>query len=277
MACATARSLREGGSFKDSKSFLQALCSRRSEELGTGLVDLLLADCVRLASQFPPPQHLYSHQQGSFLDLVLDDVDREAKAQALRQPHPVPAGYLAELQVPQPAFCMNGVQWHDVGMVQYSQLRQLYAQQQIVLYAPEVASYAYYATCVASGSLSWGNHLRMVTFRHELGSVVATRCAFCDNVVTASHFQETCRYSQLWCAVLFTQMASDLRRIVPAWSVSLPTYWVVLVQWGGTYLGITTESALVCPVPHVSWMTLSLTGRMLPASEKAMIRHGATP
>ena len=130
VACATARSLREGGIFTDSKSFIQALCSRRPEELGTGLVDLLLADCVRLAGHFPPPQHLYSHQQGTFLDLVLDDVDREAKAQVLRQPHPVPTGYLATLQVPQLAFCRNGVQWHDAGTVQYRQLRQLYARQQ---------------------------------------------------------------------------------------------------------------------------------------------------
>ena len=243
VACATARSLREGGSFIDSKSYIQTLCSRRPEELGTGLVDLLLADCVRLAGQFPPPQHLYSHQHGTFLDLVLDDVDREAKAQALRQPHTVPAGYLAGLQVPQPAFCKNGVQKHDTGTVQYHQLHQLYAKQQEVLYASEVVSYAYYATCVASGSLSWGDHLRMVTFRHELGSAVATRCVFCDNVVTASHFQETCRYSQLWSAVLYTQMASDLCRIVPAWSVSLPTCWGVLAQWGGTYLGNTTEPA----------------------------------
>ena len=80
-------------------------CSRRPEELGTNL-----CNCVRLAGQFPPPQHLYSHRRGTFLDLVLDDVDREAKAQALRQPHPVPAGYLAGLQVPQPAFCRFGVQ-----------------------------------------------------------------------------------------------------------------------------------------------------------------------
>ena len=117
----------------------------------------------------------------------------------------------------------------------------------------------------------------MVTFRQQLGSAVATRCAFCDNLVTASHFQETCQCSQLWYAVLHAPMAPDLRRIVLAWSVSLPTCWGVLVRWGGAYLGITTQSAPVCPVPHVSWMTLSLTGRVLPASEKAMIRHGATP
>ena len=233
MACATARSLREGGIFIDSRSYIQALCSRRPEELGTGLVDLLLADCIRLAGQFPPPQHLYSHQQGTFLDSVLDDVDREAKAQALRQPHPVPAGYVAGLQVPQPAFCTNGVQWHDANTVQYRQLRRLYAKQQDVIYAPEVASYAYYATCVVSGSLSWGDHLRMVTFRHELGAAITTRCAFCDTVLTASHFQENYRYSQLWSAVLYTQIASDLRRIIPEWSVSLPTCWGVLIQCGG--------------------------------------------
>ena len=161
--------------------------------------------------------------------------------------------------------------------MQYHQLRQLYTKQQDVLYAPEVASYPYYATCVEPGSLSWGDQLRMVTFRHELGAAVATRCAFCDTVLTASHFQENCRYSQRWFAVLYTQMASHLRRIIPEWSVSRPTCWGVLVQWGGTYLGITTESAPVCPLPRVAWMTLSLTGRILPASEKAMIRHGAKP
>ena len=72
-------------------------------------------------------------------------------------------------------------------------------------------------------------------------------------------------------------MTYNLRRIVPEWSVSLPTYWGVLIQWGGTYLGITVESASSCPVPHVSWVNLSLFGHMLPASEKAMVRHGATP
>ena len=146
VACATAQCLREGGSFMHSKSFILALRSRRPEELGTGLVDLLLANCIEHATHFPPPQHLYSHQEGIFLDLVLDDVDREAKAQALQQPHPMPAGYLVVPQTPQPAFCRDGVQWHDVSTIQSRQLRRLYATQQEVEYAPEVASYAYYAT-----------------------------------------------------------------------------------------------------------------------------------
>ena len=117
----------------------------------------------------------------------------------------------------------------------------------------------------------------MVTFRQGLGTAVAVRCAICDGAVTASHFQGGCPYSELWSSILFTQMSSDLRRIVPEWVVSLPTYWGVLLQWGGTYLGITTESAPTCPVLHVSWITLSLTSRVLPALEKAMERHGATP
>ena len=62
------------------KSFIMALHSRRPDELGTGLVDLLLTDCIDQAASFPPPQHLYSHREGTFLDLVLDDVDNAAKA-----------------------------------------------------------------------------------------------------------------------------------------------------------------------------------------------------
>ena len=237
----------------------------------------MLSDFIKLASQFPPPQHLYLHQQGTFPHSVLDDVHHAAKAQALRQPRPVPAGYIAGLQDPQPAFSRDGVQWHNASTVQYCQLCRLYAQQQDVEYAPEAVSFAYYAICVMSGSLSWGDHLRMVTFRHGRSTATLTRCAFCDTVLTATHFQEDCRYSRLWCAVLYTQMAFDLRRIIPEWLVSLSTCWGVLVQWGGMYLGITTENAAVCPVPHVSWITLSLTGRVLPASEKAMVQHGATP
>ena len=61
VACATARSLPEGLNFTDSKSFIMALHSRRPSELGTGLVDLLLADYIDQATPFPPPQHLYSH------------------------------------------------------------------------------------------------------------------------------------------------------------------------------------------------------------------------
>ena len=61
VACATARSLREGGNFTDSKSFIMALGSRRPNEVGTRLVDLLLADRIDQATPFPPPKHPYSH------------------------------------------------------------------------------------------------------------------------------------------------------------------------------------------------------------------------
>ena len=68
----------------------------------------------------------------------------------------MPAGYLAVLQTPQPAFCSDAVQWHDVSIVQSRPLCRLYATQQEVKYAPEVASYTYCVTCVVFGSLSWG-------------------------------------------------------------------------------------------------------------------------
>ena len=84
VSCATARSLKEGGNFTNFKSFIMALRSRRPGDLGTGLVDLLLADCVCQVEFFPPPQHLYSNQEGTFLDAVLDAVDSTAKTQALQ-------------------------------------------------------------------------------------------------------------------------------------------------------------------------------------------------
>ena len=74
--------------------------------------------------------------------------------------------------------------------------------------------------------------------------------------------QDDCQYSGLWAAILYPQMSYDLCRIVPEWSVSLPTYWGVLIQWGGAYLGFTVRPASSCPMPHVSYVTLSLSGRM---------------
>ena len=83
ISCATVRSLREGGNLTDSKSFITVICSRRPDDLGMGLVDVLLAVCVCLAECLPPPQHWYSHEDCTFLDTPLYQVDGEAKTQAL--------------------------------------------------------------------------------------------------------------------------------------------------------------------------------------------------
>ena len=61
VSCAVVCSLREGGNFTTSKTFIMALRSRRPDNLGTGLVDLPLAACVRMSERFSPPQRLYSH------------------------------------------------------------------------------------------------------------------------------------------------------------------------------------------------------------------------
>ena len=78
-----------------------------------GPVDLLLIDYLCMSAKFPTPRHLYSHQEGTFLDEVLDDADSTAKVQALQQSHPMPVGYIEGLQPPQPGFWRDGVQRHD--------------------------------------------------------------------------------------------------------------------------------------------------------------------
>ena len=135
----------------------------------------------------------------------------------------MPVGYVAGLQPPQPGFSRDRVRWHDAGTVQHRRLRQLYAAQEDVEYAPEVASYAYYASSVVLGSLSWGEHLRMVSFSQGWDPADLVQCAFCGSIVTAAHFQDNRQYSGLWATILYTQMSYHLRRIIPEWSVSLPT------------------------------------------------------
>ena len=98
IACVTTRSLREGGDFIASRPFIIAVHRPPPSELGMWLVDLLLAECIDHAAPFGPPHHLYSRQEGTFPDLVLDEVDGAATAQALQQPYPIPVGYIADLR-----------------------------------------------------------------------------------------------------------------------------------------------------------------------------------
>ena len=86
--------------------------------------------------------------------------------------------------------------------------------------------------CKPSLPPSWGEHLRMVSFRHGLDASAPVTRALCDCRITTAHFQEDCQYGVSWAAVLYTQLTSNVRRIVPEWGVSLPTFGGVLVQWG---------------------------------------------
>ena len=101
--------------------FIMALHSRRPDDLGTGLVDLLLANCVRGQSVFPRSNIctlIKTIKIGTLLDAVLDAIDGAAKTQALQQPHPMLLGYVEGLQPSQPGFSKDGLQWHDASMAQ---------------------------------------------------------------------------------------------------------------------------------------------------------------
>ena len=63
--------------------------------------------------------------------------------------------------------------------------------------------------------------------------------------------------------------------MVVEWSVLLPTYWGILVQWGGKYFGPTVGGVSECPIHDVPCVTLPLYGCVPPALVHAMVRHGA--
>ena len=75
----------------------------------------------------------------------------------------------------------------------------------------------------------------LVSFRHGSDASTPVACSFCDCTITAAHFWEDCQDGDMWAAVLYTRLASALRRIAQEWGVSLPTFWGVLIQWGGAY------------------------------------------
>ena len=117
-----------------------------------------------------------------------------------------------------------------------------------------------------------------MSFRHGLDSTISVHCAFCGCKVTATHLEDDCQYNGLWATTLYAVVLQSAPHIniILDWGVSLPTCGGVFIPWGGAYLGFTVDSASLCPVQHVSWITLLFSGRMLPTSEKAMVRLGAT-
>ena len=110
----------------------------------------------------------------------------------------------------------------------------------------------------------------MMCYRHSLDTPSLATCAFYGCKVMAAHFQDDCQYSSPWKTILYPQLASDLRRFVLEWGVSLPNYWGVLIQWGGAYLGLTVGAVSACSLQALSWVTLSLCGRMLSASKTTL-------
>ena len=77
-----------------------------------GLPGALIRDCRRMAAEScaPPPSHLYSHMQGTFLDEILDAVDAAAKRAAKASVHRV--GWIRGLQPPSVCFVREGTQIH---------------------------------------------------------------------------------------------------------------------------------------------------------------------
>ena len=76
--------------FTVSKSYVEALVTRRPASQKRGLEGDLLHQCQQMVTDFKRPSHIYSHQQGTFLDKVLDDVDSAAKRTTEMQPSPMP-------------------------------------------------------------------------------------------------------------------------------------------------------------------------------------------
>ena len=82
--------------FHDCNSYIRAVES--DNEPTNPLVRALLQACRDLLQRLTPPRHLGSHQTGTFLDTVLDQVDIAAKKVAKRQQPAV--GWIANLQPP---------------------------------------------------------------------------------------------------------------------------------------------------------------------------------
>ena len=106
--------------FHDCNSYITAVES--DNEPSNPLVRAIIHACRDLLQRMSPPQHLRSHQTGTFLDAVLDQVDSAAKKVAQRQQPAV--GWIAHLQPPQVAFLFAGTQIQDLSFLVRKKVRE---------------------------------------------------------------------------------------------------------------------------------------------------------
>ena len=105
-----------------SQSYISALKSQFEQT--TSILRDLINDCRKLASQFQPPTHLFSHKKGTYLDDVLDTVDGCAKDTAPIQEAQI--GWIHPLQKAQPVFTFQSRQVHDLDRIILQGLHKLY-------------------------------------------------------------------------------------------------------------------------------------------------------
>ena len=153
-------------SFHDSKGYIDAVQSRNHRS--SPLSDDLLRACRGLLSKgFSASQHLYSHRVGTFLDVLLDVADGEAKKQASGARPEV--GWIRGLQTPQVCFTHNDVQLHNLDHLVETSSRRLWDLHMEAPEHRERRSLGVYAAVTERGSIRWGAHLRMMAGRDGLG------------------------------------------------------------------------------------------------------------
>ena len=148
----------------DCKSYTIALGSQNDST--SPLVTSLLTPCRLLIQHTTPPQHLYLHLTGTFMDLVMDAVDSLALEEGLDQ---VPRyGWIPKLQQLPILFTHCGRQVQDLQAVLDKKVPPCVHSALGVPYSPPSPSLLLYERVVMLGYVKWDLHLRIVAIRQGL-------------------------------------------------------------------------------------------------------------
>ena len=176
--------------------------------------------CRGMAGGHAPPRHLYSHNAGTWLDALLDQVDANTC--------PNTSGWLSPLRDPRICFSHTGLLVHDA---RPNARRALLASQHAYSAAPLPQRHPAlngYASAVNHGLITWGDHLTVTSIRLSLSPRRDTPCPLCIMPASGDHIL-SCPLDPLLRAHYHRWLATRLSQRCPAWRHCTPTAWGTLV------------------------------------------------
>ena len=257
----------ERWSLTDSNSYITALGSRN--------VTSLLVACRSLVKNTAPPQHLYSHLTGTFLDCVMDAVDNLAREVGMSQTPRY--GWIPELQVLPVLFTHDERQVQDFQAFLNKKIPACVLHHLQVPFHPPSPSLLLYERVVMTGAIKWGVHLRTVAIRQGLYNPPAvTTCCMCGATVTPRHYTRDCPLLDLFRIAIHAQLAMAISQLVPRWSVNRVTLSGAQVFYGNSLFGIRVGPAALSGPMAYPCANIGFTGEITPADEKLLLSRGIT-
>ena len=255
--------------FSDCKGYITAQEGR--PEPDDSLQGDLIRECRALVGGRLLPRHLYSHITGTWLDVLLDQVDAAAGRSGTSSPTTM--GWLS--QEPRICFSHAGLQVHDalpqarraLFVSHHASAQSPPPQRNLVL--------GDYTIAVSHGLLSWSDHLTVTGLRLSLTPPPETRLALSASYPTLATTSYPAHLTLYSAPTTIGRLAARLSQRCHAWRHCVLKAWGVLILWGNKPFLLAVDGSLAHETlpPY----TIGRLGAISPPHRDALRHQGLRP